>query len=153
MRRFLLLALTVSALCLGTVGMAFASTPSSSPVPTRHHGNDGGILCPLVGGLLTGNDCDRRGGHYRGDRGDTVIVTGGGSYGGCAGGCNSGAVLVPSYGASDCNCGNSGVVYGYPQSSYQASYPVGAVATGDGSCYGRLSTVFRGGHFRGSHRR
>lgn len=147
MRRILFLVLTVSALCLGTVGMAFASTPSTTAVPTRH--NDGGILCPLVGGLLTGNDCDHRGGHYRGDRGDTVIVTGGGSYGGCAGGCNSGAVLVPSYGASDCNCGNSGVVYGYPQ----ASYPVGAVATGDGSCYGRLSTVFRGGHFRGDHRR
>ena len=155
MRRFLLLALTVSALCLGTVGMAFASTPSASPVPTRD--GVGGILCPL-GGILVGDSCrggrgdhhgDNRGGRY-GRGGDTVIVTGGGgSYGGCAGGCNSGAVLVPSYGASDCNCGNSGVVYGYPQASYQTSYPVGAVATGDGSCYGRLSTVFRGSHFRG----
>lgn len=154
MRRILFLVLTVSALCFGTVGMAFASTPSTAPVLADHDGDGGGlggVLCPLVGGLLTTTNCDHRGGHYRGGH-DTVIVTGGS---GCAASCSGGAYLVPSYPSYGVNYGgcNSGCApqasYGFPQSSYD--YPVGAVATGDGSCYGRLSTVFRGDRFRGDH--
>jgi hypothetical protein len=112
-------------LSVGTAGVAYADT--AAPVLASHN-ND--VLCPLVGGVLNsvvGSDCGNRnhhrGTHWRGT--DSCNV------GACG---NSNAVFVPvpvstnSCGACDTN-----------SSSYQVQQvPVGAVETGDGSCFSRF---------------
>lgn len=160
LRKTLTVVAAMAVLGGGSVGMAYADTPvvkTAVTVPALpiidhdHHHNDGGLLGGVLGtgglglnGLLNSTtiirgDNHHRGGHFPGGRF-------GGRFGGNFGGTfwQRGGVILPySQVASSCGCSGSPVGFGYTevlQPQQVEVVPVGAVATGDGSCQ-TLSSV------------
>ena len=142
LRKLAITAATMAVAGGATMGMAYADTPAPAAAPTQ-------VICSLGGGLvgnLLGSNCvptgHRGDNHHRrgnGNDGRPIIINNGG-YG-------------SSYGSSSCGVCNDAVTY-VPVQPQIVAVPIGAVATGDGSCglnqraFGRLGHRF-GGRFLG----
>lgn len=150
LRKSLTVVAVMAAVAAGSVGVANASTPvaktdglstCTATNLTNCIGTGTGLLGGLgLGGLLGlgGND---PGDHHHHFPGGNFGGRFGGGFGNRFGGTfwqNPGGVILPySSIASSCGCSGSPVGFGYTQVLQPAQVevvPVGAVATGDGSC-------------------
>lgn len=137
LRKLATVAAAMAIVGAGSVGVANAATPEHFPhIPHVPH-IGGGLLGGLgLGGLLGGGF--HHGGHF-----------GGGNFGGRFGGTfwqRDGVILPYSQLGSSCGCSVSDPVsLGYTEVVQPAQIevvPVGAVATGDGSCETLTSVDF-----------